>query len=95
MNKFKKIEEFDQAYLEIEDFRDKLGEQFCDFFNEEDNNTYEMGKSIISAIEKCETEREYEIADAMVIAVCGYSISSIIEKMLERDASGYVWESVG
>lgn len=87
-------EEFNKAYIEIDDFRDKLGETFFDFFNEDDNSTYEIGKSIISVVGLCETERDFKFADRMVTAICGYSLDSIIEKIKERDAKGYKWESV-
>lgn len=87
-------EKFNEAYMEIDDFRDKLGETFFDFFNEEDNSTYEIAKSIIAVIDTCETERDFEIADRMVTAICGYCLESIIDKIKRRDAVGHCWESI-
>ena len=86
-------EEFNEAYIGIDNFRDKLGEMFLDFFNEEDNSTYEIAKSIIAVIDTCETERDFEIADRMVTAICGYSLDSIIDNIKERDEDDYIWES--
>lgn len=82
------------AYEEIEDFRDKLGETFFDVFQEEDNTTYEMAKGIIRVFsETCSTENEFNVADAMLTAVCGYTLSSLLEKIRERDKNGYPWVS--
>lgn len=84
----------DEAYEEIDDFRDKLGEMFLDIFNEVDNNTLEMAKGIIAAFEKCETQRDYDIANTMLRGICGYGLDHIIEEIRKRDAEGFVWEIV-
>lgn len=81
----KRIEEMNRAYREIEDFRDKLGETFFDVFMEEDNNNYEVAKSIIHVFDMCETERDAEIADKMLIAICGYSLEALINKIRENE----------
>lgn len=84
----------DEAYAEIENFRDKLGEMFLDIFNEEDNCTLEMAKGIIAAFEKCETQRDYDIANTMLRGICGFGLDHIIEEIRKRDTEGFVWESV-
>lgn len=84
----------DEAYEEIDDFRDKLGEMFLDIFNEVDNNTLEIAKGIIAAFEKCETQRDYDIANTMLRGICGYGLDHIIEEIRKRDAEGFVWKSV-
>ena len=84
----------DEAYAEIENFRDKLGEMFLDIFNEEDNCTLEMAKGIIAAFEKCESQRDYDIANTMLRGICGFGLDHIIEEIRRRDAEGFVWESV-
>lgn len=84
----------DEAYAKIENFRDKLGEMFLDIFNEEDNCTLEMAKGIIAAFEKCETQRDYDIANTMLRGICGFGLDHIIEEIRRRDAEGFVWESV-
>ena len=85
---------YDKERKEIDDFRDKLGEVFYDSFNEEDNNTCEMGKGMLAVLGECQTEREFEIADAMIIAVCGYGLETLISRIKERDNEDYVWESL-
>lgn len=85
--------EFNKACEDIEDFHDKLGEIFLDEFMGEDNTTHEIGKGIIYAFSCCETEREFEIADKMLIGICGWSIKTLISKIEEKDAEDYIWES--
>ena len=75
-----------KAYREIDDFTDKLGETFFDTFNEEDNFICDMAKGIIHAFSCCETEREYEIANKMLIGVCGYGIQTLISRIKEEEA---------
>jgi len=81
----------DKAYIEIDNFRDKLGETFYDAFMEDDNTTYEMSKGIISVLENCNTEEEFKAANAMLTAVCGYGIDTLVGRVQERDEQGYVW----
>ena len=82
-----------KAYEEIENFRSKLGETFFDALMEEDNYTYEMAKGIIGVFDSCETEREEQIADRMLIAICGYSLETLISTIKTRDENGYMWKS--
>lgn len=78
---------------EITDFTDKFGEVFFDAIMEEDNSTYEMAKSIIAVLDSCETERDIEMADRMLIACCGYSFETLVNRIKEQDSNGYQWES--
>lgn len=81
----KRIEKLNKAYIEIENFRDKLGEEFDDAYHEDDNNTYETAKSIIHVFDMCETKRDVEFADKMLIAICGYGIDSLLNRIIEKD----------
>ena len=81
----KRVEEMNKAYREINDFRYKLGETFYEAFMEEDNSNYEIAKSIICVFDMCETERDVEFADKMLIAICGYSIETLINKIREKE----------
>ena len=83
----------DKAYVEIKNFRDKLGEIFYDAVQEEDNTTYEIAKGIISVFSSCETQKDFDIADSMLTAVCGWNFESFVERIKERDNSGYCWKS--
>lgn len=86
-------ETLNSAYAEIDNFRDKLGETFFDAVMEEDNSTYEMAKGIISTISSCNSKKEFEAANNMLIAVCGYSFETLVGRIKERDEQGYSWES--
>lgn len=81
------------AYVEINNFRNKLGETFFDAVMEDDNTTYEMAKSIIATFSNCNSKKEFEAANSMLIAVCGYSFETLIGRIKERDEQGYAWES--
>ena len=89
----KRIERLNEAYREIENFRRKLGETFYDAVQEDDNYTYEMAKGIINVFYICKTERDIEIADKMLVAICGYCLDTLIDRIEERDAIDYYWES--
>lgn len=82
-----------EARTKISNFTDKLGENFFDAIMEEDNTTYEMAKSIINVFLECETERDFKIADDMLMAACGYSFQTLVERIEELDEDGYIWES--
>ena len=82
------------AYTEIENFRDKFGEKVYDAIQEDGNSTYEMAKGIISVFSsQCNTKKDFEIADTMLMAICGYRFESLIERIKELDGEGYQWES--
>ena len=61
--------------------RDELGDAFVDAFYEEDNASHDIGKGIINTLLECTTQAEIDIADHMLIATCGYSIESLMERM--------------
>ena len=86
-------ETLNSAYVEIDNFRNKLGETFFDAVMEEDNFTYEMAKGIISTFSSCNSKKEFEAANNMLIAICGYSFETLVERIKERDKQDYSWES--
>lgn len=76
------------------DIQDKMGETVYDFIEEDDNFTYDIGKSVLNVIAECETQQDLDIADHMLAAICGYNLDSIMAKIEERDKSNYTWVSV-
>lgn len=86
---------FNDAYLEIDNFREKLGEITFDAIMEEDNFSCDIAKGIINTFDMCNNEREYDIANAMLIGICGYGIETLLNRIRERDKEGYSWESCG
>ncbi len=82
----------EKAYREIPNFIIKLGQIFYDAVQEDDNFTSDMAKSILQVFYKCETEKDFEIADGMLIAICGYSFETLLQKIKEKDEEGFQWE---
>ncbi len=81
------------ACAEIENFSDKLGENVYDSMQEEDNSTYDMGIDIINIFSnQCTTERDFYLADSMLMAVCGYSFKTLVERIQELDELGFEWK---
>lgn len=78
----------------IDDFNDKIGEIVYDEINDAGNSTYEIGRSLSYLIRSCETERELDLVDRAVVAICGWSIDTLIDMIEERDKENYVWESI-
>ena len=82
-------EKLDKAYVEVENFSYKLGEVIWDAILEEDNTNVEIAKSVLSVFDNCNSIEEIKIADRMLIAICGYSIKTLIEEIEEREKNGY------
>ena len=78
-------ETLEKATKNIDNFTEKFGENFFDTIMEEDNSTYEMAKSIVSVFCTCKTNRNFEIANNMLIACCGYSFKTIVKRIQELD----------
>ena len=87
-------ETLNKAYAEIYEFRDKLGEVLVDV-TMGDNPGLEMAKSVIGTFYSCRTKEEFEIADEMLAAVCGWKFDKLVRMIKERDSDGFAWECVG
>lgn len=83
-----------EAYMQIDEFRQKLGEVVVEEFMKDDNSAYEIARSIIGAFESCKSDDECIAANRMLIAITGWGIDTLIEKIKEKDASGYKWEGL-
>lgn len=70
-----------------DDAIDKLADVTVDAIYEDDNNGYEMTKGILNTFADCETEKEFKIANDMLISICGYSIETLLSKMKEKEQS--------
>lgn len=88
-----KNEMINAAYTEISNFRNKFGENLFAAIMEEDNTTREMAKGIISVFSNCTTKNDFEIADNMLMAICGYNFEELVERIKKLDEDGYQWES--
>lgn len=81
-------------YEEIDYLEEKVGETLFDFIMEEDNYTSDMGYALVSAIRLCVSDRDFQIANSVLSACCGYDFNSIIEEVKSRDNAGYSWNSL-
>ena len=66
---------------------EKLADVTVDAIYEDDNNGYEMAKGILNTFADCETEKEFKIANDMLISICGYSIETLLTKIKEKEQS--------
>ena len=76
-------ETFDKMESEIDDFRDLFGEVVYDAFNEDDNSSYEIGRSIVRELRNA-SALQFDFADKMLIAITGYSLESHLERIKDR-----------
>lgn len=76
-------ETFDKMEGEIDDFRDRLGSVVLDAINEDDNSSWEIGRSLTREL-RCASVLQYDMADKVLIAVTGYSIESLLNKIKEE-----------
>lgn len=88
------VEEIKKKLWEMDNAADKLGEIIYEEIDSVGNSTTEMGKGLYNVITNCKTEEELKIANDMLIAICGWSISTIMENIEKLDAEGHIWESV-
>ena len=68
-----------------------MGEVLYDAIQEDDNYTCDMAEGVINVINMCSTPEEFSIADAMLIAICGYSIETLVEEIKDRNKKHYHW----
>ena len=94
MSKENEIMEIQNEINNIEYAVDKLGETINSFF-EDVGTLYEMGKGFYNAFMDCQTQRELDIVEDLLIAICGNDLNSVINEIKERDKSGYAWDSLG
>lgn len=80
------VEELKRYSEKIEDFSDKFGEEILDAMYEDDNFSSDMGKYTLREFLMCETDREVEIANAMLIAITGWSLETLLTRTLLKDA---------
>lgn len=83
--------ELKKVVSRTKDFIPKLGEVFYDAIQEDDNYTCDMAKGVINVINMCSTPEEFSIADTMLIAICGYSIETLVEEIKDRNKKHYHW----
>lgn len=78
MDKLKKLND---AHNNIDEFSEALGNAIYEAFMEDDNYLHEIGRSVLWAFNSCKTESEVEIADRMLIAICGWGIETLLRRI--------------
>lgn len=64
------------------DFTD-FGDEIINAVNEFDNDTKDIGRHALLTIDSCETEREFDLVDWMFTAITGWSIETIINRVMD------------
>lgn len=78
----------------IDHFSDKFGEVFLDAFMEADNGCYEMAKGILNTFYECETDRDFQIANHMLMGICGYTAETLLERIEKRESEDLFGKAV-
>ena len=52
-----------------------------------------MAKGILNTFYECETDRDFQIANHMLMGICGYTAETLLERIEKRESEGFVWES--
>lgn len=87
-------EKFKQVCDGIYNFTDKFGEMMYDKIDSSSNFSGIIGKYTIRAFSHCQTEREFQIADEVLTAICGWNFESLVELINKRDADpNFYWMS--
>ena len=64
---------------------DDLGDVIWQAINEYDNSSTDMGKYTSLVFDDCKTDREFYIANAMLIAIAGWGIECLLDRLPEDD----------
>lgn len=83
-------ETLNKAYAEIYDFKQKLCEVLVDELA--DVCGLDVAKGVICTFCSCRTPGEFEIANDMLAAICGWKFETLVRIVKECDANGFVWE---
>lgn len=82
------------AVNQIRDLYDDAIDKLADvtvpaIYEDNDNNRYgyEIAEDILNTFADCETEKEFKIANDMLISICGYSIETLLTKIKEKEQS--------
>lgn len=89
----KTLKDVQDELEKIDNIRDKLGETIYDCIQEDGNFTTDIGKSVLNCILDCNSQNDLDRMDEMLTAISGYSLDSVLNRIAERDESGYIWES--
>lgn len=90
------LERVKQHFNNVTSLSNKLGEITYYAVLEEDNFPEKIGEALESLISSCKLERDYDIINKVIVAICGYSIPTLLERIDECDKDrDWEWETLG
>ena len=63
------------------DLEERLGMAIFEAVNEYDNSYEDIGSSFVHYIGSCKSQKEFDAMSNMCIAITGYSVESILERV--------------
>lgn len=89
----KDIEVIYKAIIDIPQFEDKLAESIFSAINKRDNNRKMVAKDVISVFLNCNTQSKFDVANNMLMSICGYDFRTLVEQIVKSDnADNYEWK---
>ena len=85
--------ELNKACEEINNFKNKFGETIFDAIMDDHNFTYDIADMVLETFYDCKTDRGFDIANSILLAISGHNLSMIVERIKKRDKEDFVWES--
>ena len=65
----------------FKNIRERFGSAIYEATTEYDNLPYEMGKHALNVLSSCKTQEEFDAAEKMLIAVSGYGLDTLLERV--------------
>ena len=81
----KDIEIIYKSIIDIPQFEDKLAENIFSAINKRDNNRKMVAKDVISVFLNCNTQSKFDVANNMLMSICGYDFRTLVEQIIESD----------
>ena len=89
----KDIEIIYKSIIDIPQFEDKLAENIFSAINKRDNNRKMVAKDVISVFLNCNTQSKFDVANNMLMSICGYDFRTLVEQIIESDNDdSYEWK---
>lgn len=64
---------------------DSIGDVIVDALFDDCNNSAEIGRHVDLVFDDCKTEAEFNMANAMLIAITGWGIERLLDRLPEDD----------
>lgn len=65
---------------------DSIGDAIVDVIYDDSNTSKEIGRHVDLVFDDCKTEAEFKMANAMLIAITGYGIETLLNRMEKETA---------